>query len=90
MNEPEGKKTTICHYLLARTLISKIGFHLIKAKKMILIFQEFFFFQSVFHWNSYIDLMIVAQGPNSQHFISFVTYEWAQKARVFVPKASLR
>jgi hypothetical protein len=25
------------------------------------------------------------QGPYSQHFILFVTYEWAQYARMFVP-----
>ncbi len=30
-------------------------------------------------------LKIQPLEPNSQHFIFFVTYEWAQYARVYVP-----
>ncbi len=30
--------------------------------------------------------LVKSKGPYSQHFISFATYKWAQKARVITPR----
>ncbi len=36
-------------------------------------------------YKNFFGVKLLLLGPYSQHFIFFVTYGWAQQARVFVP-----